>query len=410
MPIAMDNKIVCDYCGTIYNADKSVCPLCGNAPSDEARGRQRSNQRRRMTEAERRQKIRAEHRVDAQSREAENPKRIPRKLAAASAVFFALSVLVVFYFIGDMLGWWPGLGGLLNGDMRATTSSDEDRSKTCTFLEIQPENIDFTQKGQIQKLRVIINAGCEETVSFTSSDDKVINVSTDSQKTETHGEQTSITIEVSALSEGAASIQVGCGSLKRTCHITCDFGGSASESDSSDDSSQTTEPTEPSAETFTPKLNHEDVTLTLPKETVALKVTNLPDGRTVSWESSDEKVATVDANGKVTAVSSGTVTITADCGGSTAKAIVRCNFSSTVEGGDSGTHLTHTDVTISVGEEFNLRLIDGSGNRINDATYYIKNSEICSLSGVTVRGTAKGTTEITVTYNGKNYTCIIRVG
>lgn len=410
MPIAMDNKIVCDYCGTIYNADKSVCPLCGNAPSDEARGRQRSNQRRRMTEAERRQKIRAEHRADVQSREEEDPKRIPRKLAAASAVFFALSVLVVFYFIGDMLGWWPGLGGLLNGDMRATTSSDEDRSKTCTFLEIQPENIDFTQKGQIQKLRVIINAGCEETVSFTSSDDKVINVSTDSQKTETHGEQTSITIEVSALSEGAASIQVGCGSLKRTCHITCDFGGSASESDETDDSSQTTEPTEPSAEAFTPKLNHEDVTLTLPKETVTLKVTNLPDGRTVSWKSSDEKVATVDANGKVTAVSSGTATITADCDGSTAKAIVRCNFSSTVEGGDSGTHLTHTDVTISVGEEFNLRLIDGSGNRINDATYYIKNPEICSLSGVTVRGTAKGTTEITVTYNGKSYTCIIRVG
>ena len=67
-------------------------------------------------------------------------------------------------------------------------------------------------------------------------------------------------------------------------------------------------------------------------------------------------------------------------------------------------------MTISVGEEFNLRLIDGSGNRINDATYSIKNSEICSLSGVTVRGKAKGTTEITVSYNGKSYTCIIRVG
>ena len=408
MRIAMENKIVCDYCGTIYNADKSVCPLCGNAPSDEARSRQRSNQRRRMTEAERRQKARGEHRAPVQSSEPENPRRIPRKLAVASAVFFAMTVLVVFYFIGDMWGWWPGLGGLLNADLRATTPSDEDRSKTCTFLEIQPENIDFTQKGQIQKLRVIINAGCEETVSFTSSDDKVIAVSTDSQKTETHGEQTSITIEVSALSEGAATIQVGCGTLKRMCHITCDFGGAASESG---DSSQASEPTEPTAEDFTPKLNHEDVTLTLPKETVSLKVTNLPDDRTVTWKSSDEKVATVDADGKVTAVSAGTATITADCGGGTATVIVRCNFSSTVEGGgDSGTHLTHTDVTISVGEEFNLRLIDGSGNRINDATYSIKNSEICSLSGVTVRGKAKGTTEITVTYNGKSYTCIIRVG
>lgn len=403
MQIAMENKIVCDYCGTIYNADKAACPLCGNAPS----GEPHSNQRRRMTEAERRRKAHA----PKKDQEPEDPSRIPRKLVIASVTFFALALLTVTYFIGDMLGLWPGLGGVLNADLRATTPSDEDKSKTCTFLEILPESIDFTQKDQIQKLRVVINAGCEETVSFTSSDDTVIDVSNDSQKTETQGEQISITIEVSALAEGNATIQVECGSLKRTCHVTCDFSGTSSESDESGNSSQSSEPTEPSAEAFTPKLNYEDVTLTLPKENVTFKVTNLPAGRTVTWKSSDEKVATVDADGKVTAVSSGTATITADCGGSTATAIVRCNFSSTVEGGgDSGTHLTHTDVTISVGEEFNLRLIDGNGNRINDATYYINNSEICSLSGVTVRGTAKGTTEITVTYNGKDYTCIIRVG
>ena len=103
----------------------------------------------------------------------------------------------------------------------------------------------------------------------------------------------------------------------------------------------------------------------------------------------------------------GTAEITAEIGGSKAVAVIRCAFDETTE---NGNHLTHTDVTISIGEEFNLRLIDGNGDRINDATYYIEDPDICSVSGVTVRGLSRGTTEVTVRYNGQSYTCIVRVG
>ena len=103
----------------------------------------------------------------------------------------------------------------------------------------------------------------------------------------------------------------------------------------------------------------------------------------------------------------GTAEITAEIGASKAVAVIRCAFDETTE---NGNHLTHTDVTISIGEEFNLRLIDGNGDRINDATYYIEDPDICSVSGVTVRGLSRGTTEVTVRYNGQSYTCIVRVG
>ena len=107
----------------------------------------------------------------------------------------------------------------------------------------------------------------------------------------------------------------------------------------------------------------------------------------------------------------GTAEITADVGGNTAKMIIRCDFGGTTENGsDAGTHLTHTDVSIAVGEEFNLRLIDGNGNRISGASYYVEDTDVCSVSGVTVCGEGKGTTEVTVKYNGKSYTCIVRVG
>ena len=84
---------------------------------------------------------------------------------------------------------------------------------------------------------------------------------------------------------------------------------------------------------------------------MTIKVTNLPDGSKVIWESSDEKVAEVDTDGKVTAVGEGTAEIIADVGGNTAKMIIRCDFGGTTENGsDAGTHLTHTDVSIAVGE------------------------------------------------------------
>lgn len=85
-------------------------------------------------------------------------------------------------------------------------------------------------------------------------------------------------------------------------------------------------------------INIENSKLTLrPNESIAIVVNVLPDNATnkaVTWKSADENVATVDANGNVTAVAQGQTVVSAvtDEGGFTAECIV----SVTGEGGGGG--------------------------------------------------------------------------
>jgi hypothetical protein len=68
-------------------------------------------------------------------------------------------------------------------------------------------------------------------------------------------------------------------------------------------------------------LDKTELDMTIDDEPVTLVAKVTPEGatdKTVTWSSSNEKVATVDANGKVTPVGNGTATITATAGGKTA--------------------------------------------------------------------------------------------
>ena len=73
-------------------------------------------------------------------------------------------------------------------------------------------------------------------------------------------------------------------------------------------------PSTPSYPVTDVTLSHDKADLTKVGETLQLTATVKPsyaDNKTITWKSSDEKVATVDKDGKVTAVANGTVTITA---------------------------------------------------------------------------------------------------
>lgn len=96
---------------------------------------------------------------------------------------------------------------------------------------------------------------------------------------------------VTAVAAGSAQIEVSCGTLTATCEVNV------------------------TAPCTGVTLDKTEVTLTV-NETVELKATVAPEGTTdtLSWTSSDEKVATVDENGKVTAVAVGTADITVTCG------------------------------------------------------------------------------------------------
>lgn len=73
-------------------------------------------------------------------------------------------------------------------------------------------------------------------------------------------------------------------------------------------------------------LDTSDFTLFSKGASHTLKATVTPAGTKVTFQSGNEKVATVDANGKVTAVAPGTAKITATAGDLTATCIVRCRW------------------------------------------------------------------------------------
>ena len=78
----------------------------------------------------------------------------------------------------------------------------------------------------------------------------------------------------------------------------------------------------------------------------------------------------------------------------------------------NGAHLQsgREDVSVSVGEKFDLFLYDSKGNHIDDITYTVDDPDICEVKDSYVTALARGTTKITVTYQGQEFVCIVRVG
>ena len=104
---------------------------------------------------------------------------------------------------------------------------------------------------------------------------------------------------------------------------------------------------EPQAEASL-SLDTNDFTLFSAGSSHTLKATVQPSGQNVTFTSGNEEVATVDQNGKVTAVAPGTAKITVTAGDLTATCIVRCrwedskpsNGGSSSSGGNSGSSST----------------------------------------------------------------------
>lgn len=136
---------------------------------------------------------------------------------------------------------------------------------------------------------VVPENATNKTVTWKSSDESVA-------KVDAAGKVTSI-------KEGKATITASCGSVSATCEVTVVI------------------PIIP-AESIT--LNETTAELKM-GETLTLTATVLPENTTdkkVAWTSSDESIARVDANGKVSAISVGNVTITATCGDATASCVI----------------------------------------------------------------------------------------
>ena len=144
-------------------------------------------------------------------------------------------------------------------------------------------------------------------------------------------------------------------------------------------------------------LDKTDLSLTVGgSETLTATIT--PDNasnKNVTWESSNTNVATVDANGEVTAVSAGTATITATADGKSATCTVTVTAATVPV---TGVTLNKTSTSLYVGDTETLTATVQPGNASNQTvTWSTSDASVATVENGVVRATGRGTATITVT-------------
>lgn len=389
----MEEKVYCYYCGTAYLPEDGKCPLCGSTKQASMEDRPKPVHRERRTEVQRKA---VEEKPAQPVRRKKAQHRENKKVLATALVFLSLAVVLLLWFIGDMIGWWPGLEDLIDREPQTTVSENTD----CTQLLSDRLSIDFQNVGETAELCISVNRSCAETLYCVSNRPDVVSVSQDA-KTSEGTELKSVTFTVTAVAPGATEISIACGKQSLSCPVTVAGAPQVSE----EEGTTTTEP--PTEIEYVPELNRMVVELDAKDATVTMKVTNLPEGAEVLWRSDNEGIASVNEEGVVTAVAPGKTTVTAEVNGKTVSAEVNCTFEEELD--NDGAHLETTDATIKVGERFPLYLYNSDSKHIDDIQYLVDDTSICVVDGNYVEGVGKGTTTVTVVYNGEKYVCIVRV-
>ena len=408
MHLAMEDKFVCYYCGTIYDKELGKCPLCGSTVRSSQDEAERPQPRRRLTEQERKNR-----RKKSRGKYSRNGSKVSaRPIMIAALIFLILAVLALGWFIMDMLGWVPGFEDKVDRESVSVTNPDT----SCTELTLSTQQITFKEIGETAALEVRVNLYCTETVYVNSLDGGIASVAMAADTREEDAYKTA-TFTVTAVAEGQTEIRITCGSMEAVCKVSCvaqtpvDSTGSTdgSEPDHSETESQPAQTNGAVDEDYLPEVNCDgSLTFTARGERVTLRVTNLPDGKSATWATGDESVVKVNPYGEVTAIGSGKTKLYVTVAGKTTEILVRCNFGDFV---DEGAHLEsgRSDVTVSVGESFKLYLYDSDGDRIEDVTYEISDSSVCKVEDGVVTATGYGTAEVTIVYYEQEYTCIVRV-
>lgn len=155
-------------------------------------------------------------------------------------------------------------------------------------------------------------------------------------------------------------------------------------------------------------LNHDAKTFTKAGETLQLTATIYPDSatnKTVTWKSSDEKVATVDESGLVTAVGNGTANITATTEDGNFKATCQV----TVEIPELTLSLDKSELTLTQTEE-QQKLTATVSDTEEKVTWLSSDPFVATVArDGTVTAIANGTATITASAGDKTVSCTVEV-
>ncbi len=414
------SKVICDVCGTTYPETATQCPICGSAKNSAEEtaavgaemgeastssyayvkgGRfSKKNVRRRSsaaaapTTAQRRSSSGSSRSV----REDEEPNNTGL-VVVVILLLIAIAAVVVYlilpFFKGDQS---DDPAGETTGNSVVQTQPTESESAKipCTAIAVLPQA--EIGVGETYTLTTELTpANTTDTVKFVSENTAVAAVDPD-------------TGVVTMLAEGEAVITVICGDVTAQCTVyTPDVPGPGPDVD------VPVTPGEFKFEFNTRNVDENgngDVTLSKEGETWKAYKTSLDiDPELITWTSENPKIATVE-KGIVKAVAPGTTKITVSYNGVTYTCVIRCSFEVRDDSGDCAPNLN--DVTIDVGYTFTLKLLDSNGAKLS-VTWK------CDTDGVTIvasglyetkiTGAAPGTHKVYCEYNGKTYTCIVRI-
>ena len=246
---------------------------------------------------------------------------------------------------------------------------------TATVVPVESIKLDKESLEMVEGDKATLTAtvtpdnATDKAVTWTSSDEAIATVANG---------------EVTAVKEGTATITAKAGDKEATCEVKV------------------------------AKKVIEVESVTLSKTTLSLKrgetetliAAVTPDNatdKTVAWSTSNAEVATVE-NGKVTALKSGTATITAKAGEISASCAV--TVSTPVE----SVILDQTSVSLEEGQTVTLvASINPSDADEQTITWATNNAAAATVANGVVTAVAEGTATITATVGGKSATCVITV-
>lgn len=397
------SKIICDICGTSYADTATQCPICGcvrPAQPQPVPEENVSNSGYTYVKGGRFSKSNVKKRAKGEKKPANKEDGKKNAVILIIAVFLVgiIALGVILFATGFFDMFAPGKG--TPETTPAPTEPTNPPVVSCEGLVIVNSLYTLEQPGDVALIDCRkIPAEATDVVTFTSENEEVATVDEKGK--------------VTAVQNGTTNILITCGNVTESCEIIVGDG-------------------------IFP------VELTLTETTIVLKNVGdtavIYDGpipvEKITWTSDNEFIASVDG-GVVTAVASGPATITATYMGKSATCDVLCDIEPTgnnggiTEDGDgigedggnstqSGNLLIYTqygllaanDASINVNDTLSLYLGDSSGKRINCTWTCADNIESISITGNVVKGlksSNKNPIPVTTVYEGKTYTCVIRV-
>lgn len=330
------SKIICDVCGTSYPDSVNQCPICGcvraaephtvsNVSADvgnetanggytHVRGGRFSKSNVKKRNAKR--SVAYEEEQDDEVEGEVSSNKADRGLLVAFIVLLLSVIAVVCYILVKLLspdaldpnaGNKPGPGDL-NNDQAISTEDQTNDEVPCEGIVLTQDAVSFDKVGTTYQLEVTFEpADTTDTVSYASGDTNVATVTDEGL--------------ITVVGDGETTITITCGAVEKTVKITCTI--------KTEETTAPTLPTVPNVDLPSIpsgfELNRSDFTLFKKGESWTLYSGSIPSNE-ITWTSSDPKVATV-SKGKVTAVSAGRATITAEYKGAKLTCTVRCKDS-----------------------------------------------------------------------------------